>query len=194
MKYPEYVKKYRPKGTVVKLVHGNYYVYKATSRRLPDKKYPVQVIEGIAGKIDVYGFHPTTRVTVNVDQVTVRECGFTNYLLRIEKDYIREMGWNKKQGRIIYRSMIAYLSPNTYLQDETDIKIRTPEEISREYNVGIPKRMGKLRSMLEFEPEKLEPLKYICNVRTGGKLLRSTLTADQKRLIEELGVKEDEIR
>ena len=57
MRYPDFVKKYRPKGTNVKRVNDIYYAYYATSKRVPDKKYPVQIIEGLAGRIDESGFH-----------------------------------------------------------------------------------------------------------------------------------------
>lgn len=48
MKYPDYVKQYRPKGTVVKKVNDTYYAYYATSKRVPGKNYPVQEIKGLA--------------------------------------------------------------------------------------------------------------------------------------------------
>ena len=51
MRYPDYVKQFRPKGTIVKRVNDTYYAYYATSKRVPDKKYPVQIIKGLAGRI-----------------------------------------------------------------------------------------------------------------------------------------------
>lgn len=40
MRYPDYVKQFKLKGTIVKKVNGTYYAYYATSKRVPDKKYP----------------------------------------------------------------------------------------------------------------------------------------------------------
>ncbi len=68
-KYPSYVNKFRPKETIIKKVNDVYYVYKATSKRVEGKKYPVQVIEGIIGKIDEDGFHDTEKVRLNQNEL-----------------------------------------------------------------------------------------------------------------------------
>ena len=39
-KYPDWVQKYRIKGTTVKKKGDSYYLYKRTSRRVKGKKYP----------------------------------------------------------------------------------------------------------------------------------------------------------
>ena len=41
--YPEWVQKHRRKGTTIKKVGNNYYLYKHSSKRVPGKKYPVPV-------------------------------------------------------------------------------------------------------------------------------------------------------
>lgn len=48
---PDYAKKYKTKGFDVRLVGENYALYKITSRRVPDKTYPVLIQEYI-GIID----------------------------------------------------------------------------------------------------------------------------------------------
>ena len=72
----------------MKRVNSTYYAYYATSKRVPDKKYPVQVIKGLAGRIDESGFHPLSKAFVETEHVIVRECGFTNFLLKFEEEYI----------------------------------------------------------------------------------------------------------
>ena len=195
MKYPDYIKENRPKGTVVKLVNGQYYVYKATSKRVPDKKYPVQIVEGLVGKIDAAGFHPMNSVRVNTDTVIVRECGFTNYLLSFEKNYVSE---SHTQGtantKIIYRSIISYLSPNSYLRDDKDLQIRSIDELVELYGISLNQRITSIQKFIGIPFAKLEPLKYICNIRMGDIILSSTLTEEQVKLIEELGIDERTIR
>lgn len=51
---------------------------------MPEKSYPVQVIQGFAGTIDKEGFHPAHRINIDPDDITVREAGFTNFLLMFE--------------------------------------------------------------------------------------------------------------
>ena len=48
--YPDWVQKYREKGTTVKKVGNNFYLYRHSSKRVPGKKYPVPV-DTYIGKI-----------------------------------------------------------------------------------------------------------------------------------------------
>lgn len=195
MRYPDYVKQFRPKGTVVKKINGTYYAYNATSKRVPGKKYPVQVVEGIAGKIDETGFHPATRARIEIDRVDVRECGFTNYLLLFEELYMaHNLRWAKKDARIIYRSLIVYLSNNSYLNDDPHCEICATGELADRYGIGIPNQLKAIERLIECDFEQLEQLKYICNVRIGDRLIRSSLTGAQRKLMEVLNIDEDDIR
>lgn len=195
MRYPDYVKQFRPKGTVVKKINGTYYAYYATSKRVPEKKYPVQVVEGIAGKIDEMGFHPVTRTRIEIDSVDVRECGFTNYMLLFEELYmVHNRRWSRKDARIIYRSLIVYLSNNSYLNDDPHSEICTPGELVDRYGIGIPNQLNAIGRLIECDLGKLEQLKYICNVRAGDMMIRSSLTDAQRKLLEELDIDEKDIR
>ena len=196
MKYPDYVKEYRPKGTVVKKVGENYYAYYATSKREPGKKYPVQVIKGFAGRIDRNGFHEQTRMVLDTKSVKVRESGFTNYMLMFEEEYITHgMGTVRitvKTKRDIYRSLIVYLSNNSYLS-ETET-IYTTKELSEKFGLGLPYQLTMISKIIERPLSELEPLKYICSVEIGEKRLESELTKVQKNIMEELGIDEKDIR
>ena len=196
MKYPDYVKEYRPKGTVVKKVGETYYAYYATSRREPGKNYPVQVIKGLAGRIDRFGFHEQTRMVLDTKNVKVRECGFTNYMLMFEDEYVTHgMGKGRittKTKRNIYRSMIVYLSNNSYLGDTG--KIYSTEELSEQFGLGIPHQLTMISKIVERPLSELEPLKYICSVEIDGKQFESELTEAQKSIMERLGINEKDIR
>ena len=41
--YPEWVEKQHKKGTSIKVINGNYYLYKVTSKRVKEKPYPVSI-------------------------------------------------------------------------------------------------------------------------------------------------------
>ncbi|MCD8202607.1 MAG: hypothetical protein LUD48_03070 [Prevotella sp.] len=194
MKYPDYVRQYRPKGTVIKKVRETYYVYYATSKRVPGKNYPVQVIKGLAGKVDQYGFHPLTRAVVDTERVQVRECGFTNFLLKFEDEYVSRRNEPVKECRNLYRSMIVYLSPESYLCDDEGQKIYSAEEMVKKFHIGIPNQITAIGKMCEYDLKDLEPLKRISNVRMGERVFASELTQQQKELLEKIGVTEDEIR
>ena len=186
MRYPDYVKQYRPKGTVVKKVNDTYYAYYATSKR--------QEIKGLAGKIDRWGFHPLSRAVVDTEHVVIRECGFTNFLLKFEEEYISRRSGPVKERRDLYYSMIVYLSNNSFLNDRTDVRIYRVDEMTEHFHIGIPNQITAISKICEYPLEELEPLKYICSVRMGKRIFQSELTKTQRELIERLGIEENEIR
>ena len=194
MRYPDYVKNFRPKGTIVKRVNGTYYAYYATSKRVPDKKYPVQIIKGLAGRIDEGGFHKLSSAFVATEHVVVRECGFTNFLLKFEDEYISHRQEKVKERRNLYRSMIVYLSNNSYLNDEPGTTIYSAEEMVEKFGIGIPNQITAISKICEYELKELEPLKYICSVTMGNRRFESELTQSQRKLLERIGITEDEIR
>lgn len=194
MKYPDYIKQFRPKGTIIKKVNDTYYAYYATSKRVPGKSYPVQVIQGLAGKIDKNGFHQLSSAVVDTQNIVIRECGFTNFLLKFEEEYISRRSESVREKRNIYRSMIVYLSNNSYLNDEPTVTIYSPEQLVNKFHIGIPNQLTAISKMIEYQLETLEPLKYICSVKMGKRMFQSELTQTQKELIERLGITEDEIR
>lgn len=194
MRYPDYVKEYRPKGTIIKKVNNTYYAYYATSKRTKDKSYPVQVITGLAGIIDQYGFHKTNRNVVDVTSVIIRESGFTNYLLKFEDEYILKRHESIKQKKSIYRSLIVYLSNNSYLIDDKSIKIYSIQELVDKFHIGIPNQITSLEKMIGHKLNKLDQLKYICSVSMGNRMYESKLSDNQKQLLNELGLSEDDIR
>lgn len=194
MKYPDFVKQFRPKGTVVKHVNGTYYAYYATSERREGKKYPVQVIKGLAGRIDEYGFHELTKAVLDTKEVTIRECGFTNFLLKFEAEYISRRSESVKERKNLFRSMIVYLSNNSYLNDEKDTHIYSCDEMIRRFHVGIPNQITAISKICEMDVTQLEPLKYICCVHMGNRRFESTLTKAQQDLLAEIGLEENDVR
>ena len=194
MRYPDYVKQFKPKGTIVKKVNNTYYAYYATSKRVPDKKYPVQIIKGLAGRIDESGFHKLSKAYVETEHVVIRECGFTNFLLKFEEEYISRRKEQVKERKNLYRSMIVYLSNNSYLNDDPGTTIYSTSEMIEKFQIGIPNQITAIRKICEYDLEELEPLKYVCSVSMGNRVFQSELTDAQKKLLERIGITEDEIR
>ena len=194
-KYPSYVNKFRPKGTIVKKVNGVYYVYKATSKRIEGKKYPVQIIEGVIGKIDEDGFHNTEKVKLDQD-VIVRECGFTNLILKYKDTFMNETyrRFKKQDREIILYSLIYYLSSNTYIQDKYSDKILPIQEIIDKYKLSLGRQIKMIERIIETTLKEIEELKYICRVNIGEKELKTKITKRQKEIIEKLMVDEDELK
>lgn len=194
-KYPDYVNKYRPKGTIIKKVNNTYYVYEAKSKRVEGKKYPIQVIKGVIGKIDENGFHSTEKVEINQD-IIVRECGFTNLILKYKDTFMEDKlaNFKKEDKEIILYSLIYYLSNNTYLQ-EGKVKIITSiDELVTKYHLSLGRQIAMIEKVIEAKLAEIESLKYICRVYIGQKELKTTITKQQKEIIAKLMVDENELR
>ena len=69
--YPEWVQKYREKGTTVKKKGNSYYLYKRTSKRVPGKKYP-QPVDTYVGIITPDGVVQTQRKRIELTDIEVR--------------------------------------------------------------------------------------------------------------------------
>lgn len=178
----------------MKRVNDTYYAYYATSKRVPDKKYPVQIIKGLAGRIDESGFHKLSKAFVETEHVIVRECGFTNFLLKFEDEYISRRKERVQERKNLYRSMIVYLSNNSYLNDDAGTTLYSTSEMIKKFQIGIPNQITAISKICEYDLGELEPLKYICSVTMGNRRFESELTNAQKKLLERIGIREDEIR
>jgi len=155
----------------------------------------VQVIEKLLGKIDENGFHSLDHALVDTTRVRIREYGFTNYLLQYEDMFCAKQNKGTKAlQRSLYRSLIVYLSPNSYLQDMSSPPIRPLEFFVEKLSIGIPNQIHGLSKMMELDLAMLEPLKYLCSVRMGDRLFEGELTPTQKTLLEELGITQDELQ
>ena len=70
--YPDWVNAFKEKGTSVKKVGNEYYLYRSTSKRVPGKKYPQPVQEYI-GTITREGVRRTHMRKISTDRVKVYE-------------------------------------------------------------------------------------------------------------------------
>lgn len=152
------------------------------------------MIKGLAGKIDECGFHKLSKALVQTEHVVIRESGFTNFLLKFEDEYISRRKGRVKEQRNLYRSMIVYLSNNSYLNDDPNTTIYSLSEMVKKFEIGIPNQITSISKICEYTMEELEPLKYICSVTMGNRRFESELTAAQKELLERIGISENDIR
>ena len=151
MSYPDFVKKYRPKGTIVKCVNNQYYVYKATSKRVPEKSYPVQVIGDIVGKIDYKGFHKVERCVCDISNPIIREFGFSRFLMKFVDDFEKRNNINNKRiSKNLYSNFILILSPQSYLQDEENFKHISKDEICWQILILYVEQISSFDICLKF--------------------------------------------
>ena len=77
--YPDWVNSFKEKGTSVKKVGNEYYLYRSTSKRVPGKKYPQPVVEYI-GAITRDGVVKSRVRKLSTDRVRVFEYGMSHAL------------------------------------------------------------------------------------------------------------------
>lgn len=182
--YPDWVQKYREKGTAIKKVGNNYYLYKHSSKRVPGKKHPIPV-DTYAGRITPEGLVKTERRKIEQgSEIEVSEFGLSRAVeLLCPEGWKKPLGddWDKVLDLIIYRE-----SPETYISKLREVT----EDISPRIQLGSQTALLSRRMYKEHGVglKELQILKTIYLVRVGGKNFISRINPDQAGLLEKLGI------
>ncbi len=86
MAYPEWVEKYRQKGTNISCIRGKYYLYACSSKYDPVKKRAKKITGAYLGRITEDGLIPPKRKKDRIDSVTVKEFGASNSAVELGSD------------------------------------------------------------------------------------------------------------
>lgn len=179
--YPEWVQRQKQRGTTVKKVGNNYYLYKHSSKRVPGKKYPVPV-DTYIGRITPDGIERGEKKIVASGDVEVSEFGFSAAM-----EQLCPSGWKEPLGKnwrdtldviIIRESSESYILKERKEVDALDPHIQLGAQIAM-----LNKRMRK-----EYGTD-IKELKGLCNiylVYIGGRKLISKVSQEQQALIDRL--------
>ena len=182
--YPEWVQRYREKGTTIKKVGNNYYLYKHSSKRVPGKTYPVPV-DTYIGKITRNGVEKEqTKRKIDTGDVEVKELGFSRAVEQLcPQSWKEPLGkeWQRTLDFIILReSPESYIAKSRGMVDELDSRIQLGAQIGM-----LNKRM---RRDSGIDIKDLTILKTIYAVYIGKKTMVSKISAEQETLIKNLGI------
>ena len=88
MAYPEWVEKYRQKGTNISCIRGKYYLYACTSKYDPEKKRAKKITGEYLGRITEEGLIPPKKKQAEsgVREVTVKEYGASKVITETGSD------------------------------------------------------------------------------------------------------------
>ena len=103
--YPDWVLKYKKKGTFVQKKSDDlYYLYRVHSRWNRDKKRAQLITDEFLGKITPDGFvePKVKRLMHRFDQITVKEYGASFLLQHISSDIVKELGKNFPEWKEIF--------------------------------------------------------------------------------------------
>ena len=183
--YPEWVQRHKERGTAIKRVGDNYYLYKHSSKRVPGKKNPVPV-DTYIGRITPEGVVKGNKkkVDAKASDIVVKEFGFSRA--------IRHMctpGWREPLGSA-WKEVLDYIileeSPESYIQDEYSDVIKLDPHIQP----GVQKTSLARRIKQEYgvEWKDLHLLSTIYLVTFSGKKAISKVSDEQKLLLDKIGL------
>ena len=182
LSYPEWVYKYKTKGTVIKKVGNKFYLYKATSKRIPGKKYP-QPIEKYIGVLDEdKGLIKSNIKEIDISNVEVYEYGFSYVLYKLVYDKLNLSQFSKNDRFLAFVKVIKSISPNTYLLNkinESDLDL---------LRINISLCLKNIEKILKLSLSDLGILKYIYLIKSNSNTFISTINNNQLELLKSLGV------
>lgn len=175
--YPDWINQFRKKGTCVKKVGNQYYLYSHTSKRVPGKKWP-QSVDKFLGVITKEGVIYSSKRNVSLSDIEVFEYGFSYTLLSLCPQRWKS---DKKDWKDILYKLIMNESTCSYLQMESwnkDVHCS---------NLSFQKK--KLETELKFELTELEALKgiYLICFKDGREVI-SKIHDDQQKILDKHGI------
>lgn len=175
--YPDWVTQQRPKGTAVKKVGNQYYLYKHTSKRVPGKKYP-QSVDTYLGVITKDGIVYRDVKKLSVSDVEVYEYGFSKALQSlVTEEWKKPL---KKDWKDVLLAVIHSLSPRSYLFMDREVPT---------VNRNVPLHAGKLENLIApLTFDDLDILKTVYLIHFDDRDIISKIHPDQKELADKLNV------
>jgi len=182
-KYPDWVQKYRIKGTTVKKKGNSYYLYKSTSRRVKGKKYP-QPVDTYIGVITPKGVVQSNKRKISLTDAEVWEYGFSKAVWELcPDDWKRPLGddWEDVLSIILLKqSPTSYVQKTRVMKKESDFRYQFAAQISS-LSRRIYKKCG-------IGLEELRSLETIYLIRLGKTEIISKVKEEQRELLEKVQV------
>lgn len=186
-KYPDWVNAYKEKGTAVKKVGNEYYLYRATSRRVQGKKYPQPVHEYI-GVITKEGVVRTGIKKISTDRVRVYEYGMSYAMQELLPDSFLINSHDKETLRMAFLHIVKQASPRSYLLRGVEL----PELSDLQINLNVQRKRYERLSGVSIE--ELRPLSEMYLVETKEHEMLSETTDEMRGIFRRLGVRHDEVQ
>ena len=181
-KYPEWVQKYRTRGTTVKKKGDAYYLYRRTSKRVPGKKYP-QPVDTYIGIITPEGLIESNKKKITMTDIEVWEYGFTKAIMDLCPE-----GWKKPLGddwQDVLRIIICDWSARSWLNKEGG---RDKNDFRYQFNAQAASLSRRIYKEHKIEVKDLYPLKDIYLVIMGRERAISKIEPKQQAVIDRLGL------
>jgi hypothetical protein len=181
--YPDWVQAHKKRGTTIKRVGSNYYLYKHTSKRVPGKKYP-QPVDTYIGAITPDGVVESRKKKLSLTDVEVKEYGFSKALW-----LLCPQGWKKPLGDD-WEDILAIItlkwSPKSYLVKEREIK--KEEDFRYQFGAQMASLSRRLYKEHGVDVSELHELDDIYLVYLEKEAVVSRIDDAGRLLLNKLGV------
>lgn len=183
--YPEWVQQHKRKGTTIKKVGNNYYLYKHSSKRVPGKKYPVPV-DTYIGRITQEGVVESEIKKVDTAKVhvVVKEYGFSYSVERLCTKEWKEILGNCWQD--VLDTIILKESPESYISGIRDV----PGQLDPHIQLAAQKSslIRRIKNAYGVSWTELQTLSTIYLVSISGRKYISAVSESQQEILDRLGV------
>lgn len=179
--YPEWVQEHRTKGTTVKKVGNNYYLYKRTSKRVPGKKYP-QPVDTYIGMITPDGIIKKKKTLLATTSVEVKEYGFSKAVQELCPEDWKAVSGSDWEDKL--NLLIVHWSPNSYITRKHEIK--TEEELRFSISSQAAALSRRLYKNCGAGIEQLKMLDTIYAVYIEKQVFISKIDEKQQKLLDKL--------
>lgn len=186
-KYPDWVNAFKEKGTAVKKVGGEYYLYRVTSHRVPGKKHP-QTEQKYVGVITREGVVRSGVRKISTDRVRVHEFGMSYALQALLPESFLINRHDRETLRLAFLHIVRSVSPRSYLLRGVEL----PAESELGISLGLQKK--RYERLAKIEIEELRPLSEWYLVETRECEMLSEVTDEMRGIYERIGVGIDEIQ
>lgn len=179
--YPDWVNAFKEKGTSVKKIGNEYYLYRSTSKRVPGKKYPQPVQEYI-GPITRAGVIKTHVRKISTDRVRVYEYGLSFVLQTLLPEAFLINSHDKETLRYAFLHIVKHLSPKSYLLRNIDLPSLT------DLHINLSAQLKRYERLTGITIETLRPLSELYLVETKECDMLSEVTPEMSKILARLGV------
>lgn len=183
--YPDWVQKHKTKGTSVRRVGNNYYLYKHSSKRVPGKKNPVPS-DTYIGRITPEGIVKSNKKKVDASEseIIVKEYGFSAAL-----QHMCPIGWKNPLGdkwQEVLDYIIVRESPESYITEERNVA----DKLDPHIQLGAQKSslLRRIKQEHGVELKDIRILSTVYLVTIGRKKLLSKISDEQREVLKSLGL------